>query len=140
MFRIEDREQIRELNARFCHSLDEARFEDWARCFAPDGVFTSALGTFQGRRALIDFAQGYYETLAGARQRHIVCNLSVDLNGARAIAVATLTLYVTREGATQFLGVGLYHDELVKIDGEWFLARREVSLDTQPAGNVVTSR
>jgi 3-phenylpropionate/cinnamic acid dioxygenase small subunit len=140
MVNIEDRETIHDLNARFCHSLDQARFEQWARCFTPDGVFASALGSFQGRQALIDFAKGYHETLGGAQQRHIVSNISVNLEGARGTAVSTLTLYVTREGATQFLGVGIYEDELVKIDGEWLLAKRQVSLDTQPAGNVVLSR
>ena len=41
MFNYEDREKVRELFARFCHSIDEGRYEEWVGTFTPDGVFDS---------------------------------------------------------------------------------------------------
>ena len=56
-------EQIRQLYARYAHSVDEGRFEDWADLWTADGVFeATGMGTFVGRENMIamlaDFRRG----------------------------------------------------------------------------------
>jgi len=38
---VEDREQIRELYARYAIYLDSSKFEEWVNCFTEDGIFES---------------------------------------------------------------------------------------------------
>ena len=141
MFNAEDHARIFDLNARYCLSVDERRFEDWADCFTPDGVFDApGLGRFQGRRELIRCVADYGTMLGDARQRHLITNISLRLEAERGAGVSNFTLYVTRDGATQFMGVGTYRDELRKVNGEWYFHSREVSLDTNPPGNVVIQK
>jgi 3-phenylpropionate/cinnamic acid dioxygenase small subunit len=141
MFNAEDRARIFDLNARYCLSVDERRFDDWASCFTPDGVFDAPpLGRFQGRAELIRCVAEYAKALGDARQRHLITNISLDLEAERGTGVSNFTLYVTRNGATQFMGVGTYRDELRKLKGEWYFHNREVSMDTNPPGNIVVRK
>jgi hypothetical protein len=107
------------------------------RTFTRDGVFDApGLGTFQGREELIRCVADYAKLLGDARQRHLISNISLDLLAEHGSGVCNLTLYVTRNGATQFMGVGTYYDELRKINGDWYFYKRAVNMDTNPPGHV----
>ena len=49
---VEDREQIRELYARYAIYLDSSKFEEWVNCFTEDGTFTDeSIGiTYRGKQ------------------------------------------------------------------------------------------
>ena len=52
----EDREQIRELYARYAFTIDHGPYEDWVKCFTEDGVFDSPrMGRHEGHDALRKF-------------------------------------------------------------------------------------
>ncbi len=34
---LEDREEIRELHARYCLTIDNGRYDQWLECFTADG-------------------------------------------------------------------------------------------------------
>ncbi len=66
---FDDREQIRELYARYAFTIDHGPYEDWVKCFTEDGVFESPrLGRHEGtRRAASSFTAIYKNRLAGRR-------------------------------------------------------------------------
>src|SRR5260370_12444732 len=102
MFNYEDREKVRELYARFCHSIDEGRYEEWVNTFTPDGVFDSPVaGRHAGHEGLRKFTQALAASEMGnAVQRHLVTNLSLSLEGDRGTGLSNLTVYVTRDAMT----------------------------------------
>jgi 3-phenylpropionate/cinnamic acid dioxygenase small subunit len=132
MFDPEDRENVRELYARYAHTIDEGQFEQWADCFTDDGVFdTRELGRFVGRDALLKMARDYRAGLNGAQQRHIIDNVSFSLEGGQGTGTCNLSHFVTRDGVTQLTGVGVYRDLLRKVNGNWRFESRIVGFDTE---------
>jgi 3-phenylpropionate/cinnamic acid dioxygenase small subunit len=131
MYNIEDRENVRELHARYAHTIDEGRLEEWTECFTPDGVFQAAeLGRFEGRPAMLKMARDYRASLNGAQQRHIMSNVSFKLEGDRGEGTCNLSHYITRDGVTQMHGIGVYRDRLRKIGNQWLFESRIVLFDT----------
>ena len=67
---VEDREQIRELYARYAFYIDSSKFEEWVNCFTEDGIFESPLAR-QARRPrgaaqVLRFVPGIMGRRAGA--------------------------------------------------------------------------
>jgi 3-phenylpropionate/cinnamic acid dioxygenase small subunit len=133
MFNIEDREKVRELFARFCHSIDDGRYEEWVGTFTPDGVFDSPVaGRHAGREGLLKFTRALAASDMGeVKQRHLVTNLSLSLEADRGTAHCNLTVWVTRAGVTSLLLVGGYDTQLRKIDGEWYFLNVTPFVDTR---------
>jgi hypothetical protein len=142
MFNYEDREKVRELFARFCHSFDEGRFEEWVGTFTPDGVFDSpVVGRHGGRDGLLKFTRDLTASSMGeVKQRHIVTNLSMNLEANRGTTLCNLTVYVTSNGATQLLLIGGYRTEVRKIDGEWYFVNVTPFVDTRTPDPLARAR
>jgi len=64
----QDYEEIRQLYARYAHTIDTGDAEGWADVFTADGVF----GNAQGRDALIEFVHTVYKANQelGRQSRH----------------------------------------------------------------------
>lgn len=126
----EDREQIRELDSRYAYPIDLGRNEEWVRCFTEDGVFDSPLlGQHAGHAALARFTVTYRDSAAGAQVRHVMSNLTFEINGDRAKGGCYLTYFHCKAGKMTLQAVGRYEDELRKVNGEWLYQRRQVFID-----------
>ena len=126
----DDREQIRELYARYALYVDASRFEDWVDCFTEDGIFESpSFGKHAGRDALRKFCASYKESWAGAQVRHMMVNVSFDVHGDHAHGCCNLIYFHIKNGKTELAAVGGYKDELRKVNGEWRFAHRQVYVD-----------
>jgi ketosteroid isomerase-like protein len=127
---MEDREQIRELYARYALYIDSGRFEEWLNCFTDDGIFESPrLGTHVGREGLRKFTASYKESWAGAQVRHMMVNVSFDIHGDHAHGTCNLIYYHIKGGKTELAAVGGYQDELRKVNGDWLFSHRKVFVD-----------
>ncbi len=128
----EDREQIRELYARYAFTIDNGQFDEWVSCFTEDGVFDSPrLGRHSGPAGLRRFTQIYKESLAGAQVRHMMDNLTFQIEGDRATGACYLTYYHCKEGKAELAAIGHYRDELRKVGGRWLFASRRVFIDNR---------
>ncbi len=126
----EDREEIRELYARYAHTIDDGRFEEWIECFTEDGVFESPrFGKHSGRDGLRRFAAIYKESLGGAKPFHQITNVMFKVEGDRARGSCYLTYYHCKDGKTALSAAGHYTDQLRKSDGQWRFESRKVSID-----------
>ena len=127
---VADREEIRELYARYALTIDDSQFEDWVNCFTPDGVFDSPIyGRSAGYDALRKFAASYKGSWAGARVRHMMVNVSFKIEGDRATGQCNLIYYRIKDGKTELAAIGGYKDELRKENGDWRFSLRRVFID-----------
>jgi SnoaL-like protein len=126
---IEDREELRELYARYCLSIDNGRYDDWVDCFTEDGVFESPrFGRYAGREELRRFCTRYEESLGGARVLHVVANASFDIKGVEATGVCYLMYHHCKEGRLEQVAVGAYSDRLRKTGDGWRFTSRCVTI------------
>ncbi len=127
---LEDREEIRELYARYAQAIDEAMYDAWLECFTDDGVFESTrFGRHVGRDGLKRFTQIYRDSLGGAQVRHICTDLLFKIEGDAATGSCYLIYYHCKDGKIQQAAVGHYRDTLRKSEGRWKFLSRKVALD-----------
>jgi 3-phenylpropionate/cinnamic acid dioxygenase small subunit len=127
---LEDREEIRELYARYAHTIDNGHYEQWIDCFTEDGVFESPrFGRHAGSEGLKRFTVVYQESLGGAKPLHHMTNVTFSLSGDHADGSCYLAYYHCKEGKAALSAVAHYVDRLRKVDGEWKFSSRRVVLD-----------
>ena len=133
----EDRAEIEDLMARYLFAIDYADWDSYVETFAPDGELTFASGTSKGRDAIraavtsFDSRIGqFYHTEDGkrAKLRHVILQSSIRVEGNKAWG-RTLWVEMSNHGPgdTMKMGTyGIYEDEFSKIDGHWFIQKRNV--------------
>ncbi len=125
-----DLEEIYTLQARYAVTVDENKGDEWADCFTTDGVFTSShQGSFKGVDALRTYCHDYHTYLNGRQARHVISNVSVEIDGDNARGTTYLTLYETTERVTTLVAIGQYHDIYLRHEGKWRFASREIIFD-----------
>ena len=121
-----DKEEVRELLARYCFALDGHRLAELAALFTPDGVWQSHRGAATGpadieallRRVAPDPA-------TGAVQRHLNTSLVIDLRGDRAtVRSYYAVIRPGQDGDPAVALLGDYDDVLVRTDAGWRFTRR----------------
>ena len=126
----EDREQIRQLYARYAFTIDLGPYEDWVACFTSDGVFDSPrLGRHEGHDALRKFTVIYKNSAGDAKVRHMMTNVIFRIDGDSATGGCYLTYYHCKNGRATLEAVGRYEDQLRKVGGEWLFQSRKVHID-----------
>ncbi len=126
-----DKLDILELAARYNHAIDHGHAEAWAATFTDDGVFqVDKVPRAQGRDALL--AHVRKRVIDGRSVRHWTSNAIIDGDDQNAHAQhARLRLYVAIYDTAHALGapflLGEYDDRLVKQDGQWKFALRDLT-------------
>lgn len=120
-----DKDEIRELLARYCFALDADRFEEMAALFTPDGVWETAFGTGKGRDGIVAQARSI---ASGERPRraHLTTNIVIDLDGDSATARSNWVVIMNTPNGPAIGSGGAYADRLVKLDGRWFFKHRTI--------------
>ena len=132
-----DRAEIEDLMARYLFAIDYFDWDAYVETFAPDGELTFASGTSKGRDAIRAAVTSFstrigqfYHTEDGkaAKLRHVVLQSSIRVEGDKAWG-RTLWVEMANHGPgdTMKMGTyGLYEDEFSKLDGHWFIQKRNV--------------
>ena len=122
---MSDKDEIRELLARYCFALDADRFEEMAELFTSDGVWQTAFGTGTGRPGIVAHARGI-ATGPRLRRVHLTTNIVIDLEGDTAIARSNWVLVQNSPDGPTIGSGGAYSDQLVKLGGRWFFKHRTI--------------
>jgi uncharacterized protein (TIGR02246 family) len=122
---MSDKDEIRELLARYCFALDADRFEEMAALFTPDGVWETAFGTGTGRAGIVAQARSI-ATGPRPRRVHLTTNIVIELDRATAIARSNWALIQNTPSGPAIGSGGGYSDRLVKVDGQWFFKHRTI--------------
>jgi hypothetical protein len=131
---MEDWLLISRLFTRYATSLDKGDVESFVGCFSENATIESPIiGVFSGHSGIRTFAGRTARALkhGGTQFRHIVSNLTADVEGNTAKATCYLLDFVTQDGTTELLSPGVYHCNLTKHDGKWLFDSRLVQMDRQ---------
>ena len=112
----EDRDEIRDLYARYCLYFDRGAAAEWAAIYTEDGEFVGSGQHVRGRQALEDFLA----TLPASTRHRITCNHVIDIDHDRAVCTSSVLLL---DGGA-IVSSGRAVDELQRVDGRWHIARR----------------
>lgn len=102
---------------------------DWAALDAillPDAVADLGLGAIAGRDAIVTFIRSFLDE-CGPTQ-HMLGNIVVDVNGDTAVSRAYVDdrhVGAADKAHLSFATLGEYRDQWRRIDGEWWLVRRD---------------
>jgi uncharacterized protein (TIGR02246 family) len=121
-----DHEAITRLVARYCHLLDDGRWDEFAELWAEDAEFVLQGTTTRGRAAI----RGAIEATQPPerRGRHLTVNLDVEIDGDRAHGLCDFVFWARdAEGRAKPMFLGRYDDTLVRTDGAWRFSRREIT-------------
>ncbi|MEO6717589.1 MAG: nuclear transport factor 2 family protein [Novosphingobium sp.] len=130
------REAIRDTMAKYNHSGDSLRAEDFAACFTEDGILESArAGGFRyaSRAEILAWQSAWRDepksadTPRGAKLvRHNLTTSRIELTGPDSARARTYWVVMTDVGPDH---CGVYTDQFRKVDGEWLIAHRKVKTE-----------
>jgi len=122
---LADREEIKELTAKYCWHVQHAEGEDIARLFTDDGVLDSPnMKPVHGMDALLKF----YGAITPAESPvPFIHNHIIEFDGENdAHGTCTIDARFTRKGES-ILGAGWYNDTYRRVNGKWRFAVRKIS-------------
>jgi uncharacterized protein (TIGR02246 family) len=120
----EDKDEIRELYARYCLYFDQGAATEWAACYTDNGEFIGAGQHLQGRQAMEEYLAGF----TSSTRHRFTANHVIDLDGDRAVCRSSVLLL---DGGA-IASSGRTVDELERVDGAWKIARRTYEGDPRP--------
>ena len=125
---LEEKEAIREFLAEYCFRLDDGRFAEMAALFTENGTWDTAFGRATGRAVIAELARDLRERAGDQRPRaaHLVTNISIALDGAIARVRSNWTVVQNSPEGPKIGSGGAYHDELVKVGGQWLFRYRKI--------------
>lgn len=114
--RLEDLEEVRQLDARYCRYLDDGNWDALMDLFTEDGEF-DGLSHPKGRAEMREFFAGL---AAGGLTSfwHFITNMEIELDGDRATVRSFLWQPCVTDGAPA-IAAGRYNDQVVRVDGRW---------------------
>lgn len=119
---LEDRVAIAELHQTYADAVVRADAGDWSKVWAEDAHWSLMGMEVDGREAIVAF---WKQAMGGldAVSFHCIPSMTV-IDGNRAIGRCQTQEYMkVKDGTTRAVG-GLYEDEMIKRDGQWFYTKR----------------
>ena len=134
----EDRVAVMNLIASYAFRLDTSDLDSYVDNFAPDGVFDSTAGRFEGREAIRTLVAGLLEagrSGTGSGLRHVMGIPKIEGHGDHCHAETYVMIPgATPDGQIRVLMTGMYTDDIVKIDGRWRFAVRHIRMALNSPG------
>jgi uncharacterized protein (TIGR02246 family) len=122
---MSEKDEIRELLARYCFALDEERFDDMAALFTEDGVWETAFGTGTGREGIAAQARSI-STPNRPRRVHLTTNIVIDFEDDTAHVRSNWLLFQNAASTPEIGSGGSYYDVVAKVDGQWRFRHRRI--------------
>ena len=122
MSNLEDLEAIKRLKYKYLRCLDQKRWDELRECFIEDATSAYSGGkfSFEGRDAILEFltkAMGADSFLSSHTVHHPEIDFTSDTSATGTWALQDVVIE-TKANIT-IRGAAFYHDEYVKLDGEW---------------------
>ena len=130
----EERFDIKDLLARYGWALDTGDVDAFVSCFAPDGVMIEEVfedpDVWEGHDGIRRLAEHYRGIANFPGRQHYAANVLVTPVGEGRAHVRSFALVTECQGEPpyQLRFCGYYEDELVRIEGQWYFAKRVVRL------------
>ncbi|WP_138470193.1 nuclear transport factor 2 family protein [Poseidonocella sp. HB161398] len=121
---LEDRAEIAQLRAHYCHVLDHRDWPALAELFTADGEF-QGLAHAKGRAEILHFFSKTVDPMAEGFW-HFCTNPTVHLDGDRATGRISIQ-YLSQVSGTSYVSAGHYDDTLMREDGVWKFRKRQIT-------------
>lgn len=125
-----DVHEIREISIRYNRAADASDGAAFAALFTADGEFDIVGNrTYRGRAEIAAVCNGSLNIM------HIAVDSQVEVQGDTATQKSKLIVGKISDdrASMQFIGTTTMTDLFVRLDGRWFIKRRQSHLDTDPA-------
>jgi hypothetical protein len=122
--RIEDRLEIAQLRAKYCHYLDDMQWNEFVDLFVQDGVF-EGLSKVSGRDAIMQFFSIGVPKIA-ERFWHFCTNGTIELDGDTATGRISME-YISVTDGVSYTSAGHYDDVMVRVNGVWKFKSRKIT-------------
>jgi SnoaL-like domain len=124
----QDKDDIREVLAKYCTFGDNGRFQELAALFAEDGVWEGKMGKAQGRAEIEALMLRTNPPPGqGPVRRHLVTNIVIAVEGTLASVQSTFLMLRESETGPMIGAVGAYNDRLSRESGSWLFRSRKVT-------------
>jgi len=110
-------EEIRQLKARYSHTIDQKEWDAYGHVFTEDAVMEMGTVRAEGRSEIVKFVHG---ALADVTTSHFAVNPVLELT-SDTTAKGTWSATYVQEG-DKLTGWGFYHETYRKEDGRWLIA------------------
>lgn len=121
---LEDRAEIAQLRAEYCHVLDSHDWQALTGLFTEDGEF-HGLAQVRGRAAIFAFFSQTVTRL-GEGFWHFCTNPTIHLDGDRATGRISMQYLSVRDGVS-YVSAGHYDDELERTAEGWRFRKRQIT-------------
>src|SRR5579862_4210057 len=122
---LADREEIKELTAKYCWHVARGEGEAVARLFTSDGVLDGP--DFKPVRGMDDLLKFYGAGVrVPANAVPFIHNHIIELNGDQAQGTCTIDARFKRNGES-VIAAGWYNDKYRRVDGKWLFAERKIT-------------
>lgn len=130
---LEDRLDIQELYARHAQSVDANDGETWSMCFTKDGLFAATTGKLAGKvyRGREELARLGNDRDREPPTRHWTCNYLFTPREDHIEGRCYVMRIEYGDVAPVIAALAVYHDEIVREDGQWRFRSRRPQLDLQ---------
>jgi uncharacterized protein (TIGR02246 family) len=118
---LADKDEIRELTARYCFAVADGDAETVLGLFTSDGVFRLRGREYRGTDGLRALYEG---TAAGVTPKPFIQNHVIELDGDTAHGRCGVEIRMVQDGEA-YTVAGHYADVYRKVDGRWRFASRD---------------
>jgi hypothetical protein len=123
---LADREEIKELTARYCWHVQHAQGEAIAHLFTDDGVLETSQPDFKPVRGMDALVKFYGSITPPEAPVPFIHNHIIEFDGENdAHGSCCIDARFTRKGDS-ILGAGWYEDKYRRVNGKWRFAVRRV--------------
>jgi hypothetical protein len=129
---VSDRDEIRDLLARYNYHGDRGRIEELAACFAADGLLEYPGAEARGPAEIAAALTSGPRNTAITFVRHHITNPHIAVTADAATARSYFTVYANA-GPDH---AGTYDDRLIRTPSGWRFAHRRVRIDWQAPGSL----
>ncbi|MGH9211482.1 MAG: nuclear transport factor 2 family protein [Acidimicrobiales bacterium] len=123
-----DTDAIRRTMARYCHAVDDGRFDDLVELFTPEALYLAP-----GDRGLVGRAdiRAFLEKAQPPERRgkHVGFNAVIEVDGDTATSTSDF-VFLSRNGGRGWsvAVVGRYYDRFARQADDWLFSERSISL------------
>jgi uncharacterized protein (TIGR02246 family) len=127
----DDELAVRNVLARVAQYADGPDVDAYVALFTPDAAWEMPGAPRQGHaeiRAGSEERRAAGQIGPGSNTRHVVSTVAVRVYEDHAVADSVWQFYAATASSPRLALMGTYHDDLVRVGGEWKLARRQITI------------
>ncbi len=134
----DDNVAVMNLIADYALRYDSSDLDGYVANFTADGVWEGRAGSFVGHDAIRTYVGGLMDAPTRRKMCHVLGTPSIHGDGRRCTAVTYVMIPAqTSDREVTIPLVGVYRDEIVKVDGRWLFAHRIADMELTSAARCV---